>query len=459
MRWALLLGSFAALAWAYAPFESDDSYITLALARGLVEAGVPTLGGDTPVAAISSPLWFLLAVLAQALDDPWRAAHALRAASAGFSLLSVVLAWRLLQRLEAPRSSALIVTLLLAVDPWFGRWIVGGLEAPAALCVVFGSLCLRWSPRPVSRLAAPLLAGSVGVLVRPELGLLAILLALDLLRREPRLPSSVGVVRCAGLLLAAALPVLAWSALSWSWFELLLPSSARVKAGALDPATAGLRALSILATGQGVALLGLLLSPRTGPEDRPRPLPLLLLWPGVLVAFYALQGYEPLSRYLLPGSACLAVAAALKLPAAGGRICRGVLVLAIAAGVAVTGLRSLPASSGDSCHFYRECLEWIEENGQQGEAVATWEIGTLAWFGKQPLVDLGGLALPPQLLSLQPSPRRLLRATRPRYSLLHYSMEGVRFEAVYSRPVRRSRASRGTAEDDLTLYRLDWDAP
>jgi len=429
------VAALAALAFLYAPFLADDGYITLAFARAFVEDGVPSIGGNA-VHALSSPLWFEVAVLAVALCGA-AAPTAMKLASLASAALAVGLVGRLaVQRGAAPGGVTLAVVLLV-VDPWFGRWAFAGMEAPAALAVVAGALLLHEQGRSAW---GALLAGSVGVLLRPELALLAVLLAGVAVRRKE--PVQAGRLALAGALAAA--PLVVWAVYADGWFGQVLPRTAEVKAGVLGVGSASVRGALVVLTAQAVALGGLAWK-RTGA--------LPVAWLGLLLAFYVVRGHEPQSRYLL---VALGVLPAYAAGAAPKEAIRWLALAAVALGVAVTVVRAAPASTGDSVAFYREVATWLDEHGAPDDSLATIEIGALGWHADRGLVDLGGLALPPDLAELWPSPRRILRVTRPRYSLQRYDIDGVGWTEVYGRDVTPQVARFGAEQQRWVLWELDW---
>ncbi len=445
------------LAIVYSRFLSDDACILLASADSLVDDGQPALNPGEPVHAVSTPLWFALAWLIRLVQaDPVSALVGLRVASTLCALACVVLLVALVHRHGVTPGIELLAVLLLVADPWFGRWAAAGMEAPAAAAVVLGSLLLRSSERDLPRLLAPLLVLSAGVLLRPELGLLGLLLLGELVLARRDVLARLGPVRIGTFAALAAAPLAVWLALSQAWFGGVVPQTALVKAGVMDGPAVLLRSLQVVLVGQAVTVALLLLAARRGGERRPDRRPtvaLLLCWPALLVLFYVLRGHQPLSRYLLPATVCLPAAAALLADRLPRRLLQVAAVGALALGVAVSALRVVPASSGDTVRFYREVAE--ELRGEPG-AIASWEIGALALHGDQEVIDLVGLVLPPELVALRGTPE-LMEATRPRFSLQRFEIEGVTWEPRLRRTVARSDIAGGREPVELILWELEWE--
>ena len=452
------------LAIVHRGFLSDDANILLAFADHLVRDGQAALNPGQPVHAISTPLWFGLAWAIQSLvDDPATGLTWLRIASTLSALLCVALLLLLVRRHGGGLGAQLLAVILVVADPWFGRWITSGMETAAAAAVVLGALLLRSSERDLPRLCAPLLALSAGVLLRPELAVLGLLLLGELVLARRDVLARLSPLKTGALSMAAALPVAGWLALSHAWFGTVIPQTALVKADVMSGPEVAFRASQVVLAGQAAALgvlaIAALVAWRSdAPRSGRRPtVALLLCWPTLLILFYALRGHEPLSRYLLLGTVCLPAAAALvadRLPRAGIPVA---IVAALILGASVSALRVVSASSGETVRFHREVAAWMGEHAEPGDAVASWEIGTLALFGDHEVIDLAGLVLPPDLLPLRGTPE-LLQATRPRFSLHRFEIEGVRYEARLRRTVDRSDVAGGREPVELVLWELTWDA-
>lgn len=464
----------------YGRFLSDDANILLAFADSLVRDGQPALNPGQPVHAISTPLWFGLAwAIRLVQDDPASALIGLRIASTLCALACVVLLVALVRRHGGTPGIELLAVILLVSDPWFGRWATAGMEAPAAAAVVLGGLLLRSSERDLSRVAAPLLVLSAGVLLRPELGILGLLLLAELVLVRRHVLARLSPARTGVLSLLATAPLAGWLTLSRAWFGTVVPQTALVKADAMSSAEAAWRAAQVVVAGQAVALgllaIGFVLARRgvTGVEagegdagrqaggtdegatGRRPTIALLLCWPALLVLFYLLRGHEPLSRYLLPGTVCLPAAAALAIGKLDRRLLVGAAAAALLLGGAISATRVVPASSGDTVRFYAEVADWMADNAVPTDAIASWEIGTLALHGENEVIDLVGLVLPPELLDLRGTPE-LLEQTRPRFSLARLDVDGASWTPRLRQTLNRSDVAGGRAPVELILWELTW---
>ncbi len=437
----------------YRDFLADDAYITLAYARNLVEHGAPTLGGSD-VHALSSPLWFGLSTVLVSVFGTAAAPVLLKLASALAAVAAGWLGLALVRRLTDDRSLHVAAVVLLLADCWFGRWAWSGMEAPAAAALALGGWVLREDGRAAE--AAALLA-TVGVLVRPELGLCAVVLGIDAIlgtrpqsQRRPdgrilHVAAAPGTWRRAAIVAAVgALLVVGWAVLAHGWFGTVLPRAGEVKAGAMSVPAAAVHAAGVLVAGPALALVLVALA---GPAVW-RKHEMVLIWAAGLTGFYVLQGYAPLSRYLLLGAVCLPAYAVVCTPRAART---AAICAAIVWGVGTWEV-ALPSSSGDLVRFYEDVAGELDSD----DVLATSEIGALGYHGDVRLLDLGGLVLDDGHLPWFGRPRRLLREARPTHSLHRVDIDGLRYTEVLTRDVRSSRASSGEGVTTVTLWALDW---
>lgn len=457
----------------YADFVADDVYIAPAFAARTIDHGHPAINPGEPVHAISSPAWYGVALVAvsaaRGVGRPdgvawWmKGASAIGALASGWLMVSLL--WSS-TRLRWPRWLGL--TLFLA-DPWLWRWAFGGMEAPAALAVALASFRLRLSSSPAARWWAVLLPSTIGVLVRPELALLGAILVGDLIVSRLR-PLSGARALSLGLWSAVAIaPVAVWGVFAWSEFGSVVPQTAAAKAGLVSWFVSGWYAMKVVGVAQWASLLAavsVIVVSTWARRPPPRAATLALLWLAALSAFYVVGGYVPMARYLVPATGVMAWAGAASaegLSRAGAQPRRwlpqaaaAVGALALAGGATLTVGRLLPSSSGEAIRAYREMARHLEAEAAPEDAVATPEIGTLAYFGRWRLIDTCGLILPED----EPDPRvnrsALLRATRPEWSTFEESIRGARFDPVLRRTVHGTHASRPAVEERV-LYRITWE--
>jgi hypothetical protein len=206
-RLALIAIPLAFAAVAYRDFVTDDAYIFATFARHFAQGGELAFNRGEPLNAISSPAWQVLAIglqaLANALGRPEAVVLGLRLSSGLCSAAALLVFARLARRLCASEAAAALALAFLALDPWLWRWAFSGMEAGlATLCVAAALHGLASEAASARARAFAWLAGA-GVLVLPELALLAGLVGAAALADEPR-PLALGARACAPARGAAA---------------------------------------------------------------------------------------------------------------------------------------------------------------------------------------------------------------------------------------------------------------
>src|SRR5439155_2445180 len=237
--------------------------------------------------------------------------------------LFVVLVFRLVSR---PIVRGLAIALFLS-DTWLWRWAFSGMETGLAMLVTIASLLLYTSRDSRSRFWSPVLLLSAGVLTRPEIGLLALLVMADYLRSVFSGRDRVAVPTVILSFVVAAVPLLLWQGFAHRTMGSVIPQTALVKSGVVSSSEAFRYAVQVLVSSQAVALALSAIGGiawvwtrvtgrhvETDPSAR-RPSPLLPygLWIVVLPAFYVSGGYVPLARYLLIAMPCLVIVGAVSL--------------------------------------------------------------------------------------------------------------------------------------------------
>jgi hypothetical protein len=324
------------------------------------------------------------------------------------------------------------------------------------------------SPSAHARLWAMLLPTTLGILVRPELALLGAILGVELAILRLRPLRGLRTATTAVSLAAAALPLALWVWFAATSFGSVFPQTAAAKLHSIGTLEAGWYAARVAVAAQAPALLAVAGAAVGLAVARRRPSALavvVLAWAGALAGFYIAGGYYPLARYLLPGLGCLPIAAVALLELAArssqhiqrrvGRLALMTAVVALAGWAVVTFWRVLPNSGGESCETYRVFVDHLEQHAGPDDAVATMEIGALAYFGRWRLIDFCGLILPEDLQPLREDKVALLEATRPAWSTFYAPVPGAHFEPVVRRRVRVTQAS-DPRVDEMMLYEITW---
>ena len=194
MRFAVLCGGVVAIFLAHAAYLvclTEDAFITYRFAANWVAGnGIVWNPGEAPVEGYTNFLWLIVcaALLVLGIDLPF----ATQAIGVLASLVSLVVVWRMAQRIGASPKQALLPCLVLACSGPFATWSTSGMETSAF--ALFVLLAVESTARTIERgglardAALTCAALIVASLLRPEGALVAAVLAavalVTLLRRR-----------------------------------------------------------------------------------------------------------------------------------------------------------------------------------------------------------------------------------------------------------------------------------
>lgn len=400
--------------WGYL---TDDTYIHLVYANNLLLGRGWVFNPGEPSYGSTSPLWVLL--LAPFAGGEAAGLLAARLLAIGAGLTAIPVFHRLASRAIRRESLRLLATLCFATEIWFLRWSASGMESSLAVLalLLFFNFLAAAPQRAGGVFTVGLLAGLAG-LVRPEYYLLiGMFLGLAMFSQRWR-------HRLGPLLLGLALPLLPW--LLFAHFELggLIPSTAAAKSRAgqgLDHLllqtwrllktplssqaalllTAGLGALACLLGGRCRRPL---LSAATERPGRFRFYALLAtLWGLGLPAVFLWRDVQMISRYLLPVTPLLPLAAFYFLDywadhrPALLRLAPLLLLLHLGPNAWLYTTRVQPYTqrfSADLETSLGQIADYLNHRVLPGTRVAAPDIGLLGLRSGCRIVDLGGLIHP-----------------------------------------------------------------
>jgi len=485
MRIAGALPAVAGLAWAAALFlltggyAIDDAWIHLQFARNIAAGeGFRFLTGHPQVYACTSPAWVLLLAPAYTAGAGGIAtARALSCLASGAALAAFA---SLLRNRGFGGGWIAAGCVLLAMDPMMIRWGSSGMEAAAASLAVI--LVLRALARRGGGALTGLLCG-LAFLLRPELGIAGPLVALAM--------ALEGARRNWGRILAH---LACWAAVAAAWevaalgiFGRLLPGTAAAKASAAGYAGYLPGAISDLAgnlAASGAAMPALITAGAAAwALIRGRRLfPLagraaILISAGLFAVLLA--GKAPIvSRYLLPATPCLLLAAIETASALRGRAgawLRGTALTAALASSLVSGIFLVfPHMQRASRNLgrYMEVAGFLRDSLPEGSIIAVQEIGIFGYESGRELLDLGGLLDPSVTAGCPGLDRQALQsiAFLRQRGVTHYldphgavpalegaeERTGVRFVPLHSWEFAGGTALSSSASYERVLYRLDW---
>jgi len=413
----------AALLWDYV---TDDTWIHLRYARNLLERGEYTFNPGDPTYGSTSPLWvFSLVFLMKLGLAPLAAARSLGLVAAAAKL---IVADRLLVRLPLPAGWRPWLLLLVALDAWFLRWALSGMETPLAELLMLVLLGPVAASGPIAWVAWGATWG-LGSLARPEIALLAPCALPWLLwlqrRRHPGRSALASLAKVGLGWLMVAGP---WLVYARSVFGRMIPGTAAAKSYPLQLSPAEMveylaRTIQQLAAVQGVLWLALVfvaagfwldrrrgLAGGDGKTFGPRALALGAIaatWLVVLVGGYSAKQVWTISRYVSPLLAPLLLAMAVLAGAmlrrqgsrgtAGRRVvaAAAVAALLVNAGLLTSKVRPYAAVFSRGVH---ECFygtgEWLRDNTPPDAVIAALDIGALGFASERRILDLAGLVSP-----------------------------------------------------------------
>lgn len=482
-------------------FPLDDSFIHLTFARSIAAGEGLAYDGLPPVAASTAPLWTaLLALLEPLPGEPFLPAKLLGIA---LHLVGAFLAGRVARRLGAGRGGALATSVLLAWSGWLVWSSISGMEIPLAVALALWGYDSFLSERQDSSLPRrSVLLFSLASLARPELLVLLVARLAEegmvfargrdgALRWVPPDPS-----RFVATLAAAAGPLLAVGLVHLGISGTVLPTTYAAKVGSgmggfdLERAGSLLRLLFVaepiwvLVAGAGAVEL---LRRAGGPRDAGG---LLLAWAvGIPAALVVLSGDGGLpvgnfGRYLFPVLPAWLLLAAVGLDRLTGsfrRLAVGRFLLPLGALgwlllFSATAAGSLRASGlylrarSDVERSVVAMAVWVANHLPPEARLATCDVGALAYWTPNPIVDLAGL-LQPELsrrVAADPSARpgawahvvlAWIEEQRPDFIALYPRWLPLLEADPLSFPVRHRIPVPGNitmAGDELVLYSTPW---
>jgi hypothetical protein len=386
--------------WGY---WTDDTYIHMVYAKNLVAGHGWSFNPGEASYGSTSPLWVLLLA-------PWASTEAgglLAAKLLGIlaALISILLFHKLSGRFLPDETLRRSASFLFATEVWFLRWSASGMESSLAVLALLLILLALSAPLKnrgdFFRLG---LFGGLACLVRPEFYLFGFLLGLaGLLQREWRkhLP-----VLIAGLLL----PTIPWLLFAQFSIGSMLPSTGSAKAEGLQGFGEYLnyagKLLRIPLSSQGLLLilalatLGSSLFSRIRSKECYRPFFwITILWATLLPLFLLKSGVALVSRYLLPVTPLIPLAAMMGLRNRLSPLRKFlplILLLSLLPNLWLYSSKVLPHARQFPREFgsvMGEVADWLSEN-DPGSRVACPDIGLIGYRSDCYVVDLVGLIHP-----------------------------------------------------------------
>ncbi|MFK7987283.1 MAG: hypothetical protein AB8I08_14760 [Sandaracinaceae bacterium] len=445
--WGLSAVGFALACWGFHDLRHDDAFITFRYGQNLAEGVGPVFNPGQRILGTTSGGHLLLSAAGHAIVGHEALPTLMNVLGVGGWVLSASAIRRLLHDAVGPHLAILVGLAVLVGAGGSANWVA--LETDLAFAAALWAMCQSRAERHVW---AAVLAGAA-VVLRPDYGLLPLLLAIPMLRLGwPR------ALRCGGAYMLTAAP---WYTFAWLYYGSPVPQSAGTKFQRVELATYLAHELRHIARSvvpvvesdvqAGAIWLLIVLASVQLVRTAPR------LW--ILPAFGLLHlaGYLFLRPFVehtwhLHPAAVLACAvtlggvAAMALDTTRGR--RGAVFAFMAIASAFYGVKTLTLAdahaagywSGARHRAYVEAAERIAREGDEGDVIVALEVGTLAYYAGREMHDLGGLVttaalpIPPpphvRWTVVTPAEYDLVAPLRPRE--IHRASPGA-FVAVVSR--------------------------
>lgn len=409
-------------------FFSDDAFIIHVYARNIAEKGDFAFNLGKPTLAVTCPLWVLLLSLVAPLAPNLPVlASTLGCLSASITIL---LMFFLMRRLGMSCGPSLCGSLLMAFDCWMLEWAGTGMETPFAVLLVTAFLYALWGARPGAARAI-MLGGfsTLAWLVRPECGLLVLIaFAVVLIENGKRKKHCFTFL---APVLAIAMP---WLVFAYTTFGKVTPNSLGMKlAGLHQPSgmiKAAFKIAGILAPSHALSVVVILMfivwCLANKRYELLRKFAPALVFAGLLLAFYVINIYPIVSRYLLllapVWTASALVFLSTLLQQSRGSLKRwGVITYCVVFVLFNTFFFFFYIAP--SCKMitigmqtaYRDIGEWLNENTSSDARVALHDVGIIGYYARREIIDLYGLVTP----EVKGQERiQLLKREKPEYAVL-----------------------------------------
>jgi hypothetical protein len=410
------------LMWPLRGYLTDDTFIHLRYAQHMSRGQGLVFNPGERVYGCTSPLW--VALLADAMAVGFDGLATAKVIGGISTLLSIALFLQLLRRTVNTPELRALATVAWAGHAWMLRWSLSGMETPLAVALVLAGFVAytegqQWGSRPVRTGAL----WAMAALTRPEavflLGLWLIFLIADTENRA-------GLRR----LVFGALPPLliygSWLLFARVYFGTFWPQTLSAKAAGSQaagfPVDNLIQQAKIVVSTDGLLLLLLVLGlvfggRRLWPKQVLAQRLLPWVWVVTVPVLYVARGVPVISRYLLPllpvmgwlawRTAEIWWCGDAPSPARRARavtFAALVTVIVLGQNFVVYRTRVVPHVRAFSAGLENTLVhwgKWFRRVAPPGAAIATPDIGALAYYSDLPVVDLGGLVTPPMVPILE----------------------------------------------------------
>lgn len=463
-RLAYGLGLTSLIASLLRHYAYDDLFITFRYAENLARGLGFVYNPGQRLLSTTTPLFTLILAALQWLPvNTLTLAQWIGAASLGAGALAL---WELAQAWNAPRAA----WAALLLYPFFPLLLSTlGSETPLALALCLWA-CASYARRRYHWAA---IASALAVLTRMDAALVPLLLGLDYLLRERRLPPWRAVILFAALLAP-------WFIFSQLYFGQWLPATLATKQAQGQMLISQKFAPGFFTVFRGYATrwhywleAGLALIGLGWAGARQRRWLVFLAWPLVYFAAYSFLGVTRYFWYYAPLVPGFVMAAALgvetvwrawqRLARPARRWAGAALLLVGAALLTAHGALVLRQSQQTDARYplYRALGEWLRANTPPEASVGTLEVGIIGYYSQRPMIDFAGLIQPAVARQMAPTTtyadttRWAIEQYRPAYLALNPAW----FPALMQSLVWPSCSEQQRFSDsarEMVIYQCQW---
>lgn len=403
----LVLLIFCATVLLHFRYTPDDTFIYLQFAKNILRGGGFAFNASEPTYGVTSPLWTLLIAAGGSLKlDTYLVAKLLDLL---FASAGLIVFYLLALEVIRERLLAFLATFVFSVNVWFVRWAGTGMETSLSVLLVLATIL--YCVRKDHLIAAA--ASSVLMLVRPEAGLLFVLIVVDALINATE--KRHGWKLALGSVLLFAVIVGPWLVFAKENFGTVIPNALHAKSGfgitLAGVPTVALDVVKTIATSSvlelflGLLLIAVMVGKKLYHELQQHIVP--LLWVALLILVYVGAEVDVVSRYILLVLPFIilygfyGLKKILDLMRLGTRYGISIAIV-ITAVILIQNQyvfqKHVKPHTSRFANGVEECLRpialWLAENTPPGTVVVAPDVGVIGYWSDRKVCDIAGLITP-----------------------------------------------------------------
>ena len=390
-------------------FENDDGYVTFVIARNIARGdGFSYNAGE--FTSGSTFLWpVILSVVYTFVGD------SLPIAAKVFSMLltclSIYLAFLITLKISNKEKVALIVALLLTINPWINMWASAAADTMLFTTVTLLAIYLYVTNKEKSAV----IMSSLSYLARSEGGFLFLLILFHIFVKDVIARNNFRkiIFKNIAYLLVFGLIISPWVLMIYTNEGNLFPKAFLTKkvmyeyfATTLGPIKFShifiMDMIMIMPIVSGVFILALLT--RLNRKSLIKNDAILFLWPVVSIFSHVFISYSSTAhRYIMPLLPAIIISVFMlmldmkKMKIDVIKLFAIMLILALPIQYAILGPKLASINKDSYSHF--EISEWIEDNIPENANVAIGELGIIKWETERYYYDVAGIVDEPSVVT------------------------------------------------------------